>query len=146
VDERYPQINVSYADCAFYVTESGQIAAGVQLATRDRSEEGRLIYEPYAVISGLYDIAAGSIRQSIPVVSADVIRTTAAGTKLIVFRSSSAAFLRRRALEAELSLLALDRGISVRVSHIPRLYLATPDIMALANDAIRRGRTIIAEV
>jgi hypothetical protein len=145
-DDRFPQHDVTYADMAFYKAESGQIAAGVQLARRYRTEEGRLVYEPYAVISGLYDVMAGSIRQSIPVVAADVIRTAAHGTRLIIFRSSSSAFMRSRAIQAELEILAFDRAINVSVSHIQRLYRVVADVQRLANDAIERGSTVIAAV
>lgn len=136
----------TFADIAFFKTESGQIATGVQLSRRTTSEEGFVYYEPYAIISGLYDVAAGSIRQAIPVVTVDIIRMADYGTSVIVLRSNSKTFLRSCALEAELGLLALDRGIEIKILHNPHIHCTVPDIQRLCNDAIARGETIICAV
>jgi hypothetical protein len=137
---------VTFADIAFFKTESGLIAAGVQLSRRMTAEEGFIFYEPYVIISGLYDIAAGSIRQAIPVVTVDVIRIAAHSTRIIVLRSNSRTFLRSCALENELGLLALDRGIEIKILHNPHIHRTVPDVQRLCNDAIERGSTIICVV
>ncbi|MBE1443892.1 hypothetical protein [Paenibacillus sp. OAS669] len=142
----FAEHEVTYADCAFHPLDSGQVAVGVQLSTRSRIDDMHVRYEPYTVISGLYDVAAGSIRQSVTVVAADIIRTARPGTKLIIIRSSSGSFMRKRSLESEIGLLAAGRGIEVKLSHKPRLYRVVPDLLRLANDAIVRGSTVIAAV
>ncbi|GAA4867702.1 hypothetical protein GCM10023310_54270 [Paenibacillus vulneris] len=142
----FADYEVTYADCAFHRLDSGKVAVGVQLSTRSRIDDVHVSYGPYAVISGLYDVAAGSIRQSVPVVAADIVQTARPGTKLIIIRSSSGSFMRKRSLEKEIGLLAAGRGIEVKLSHKPRLYRVVPDLLRITNDAIERGSTVIAAV
>ncbi|MDQ8733205.1 hypothetical protein [Paenibacillus sp. LHD-38] len=51
MNERLPDYAVTHANIAITATSGGQVAAGVELCRRIRTEEGRTVYEPYFVMS-----------------------------------------------------------------------------------------------
>lgn len=142
-----PQSAVTYADIAVTRVESG-VAAGVQLSKRSKTEDGRVWNEPYAVMSMLYDdLKTPSIRQALPVIFCDILREVRevdAQTKLVIFRSDAPQFQKQSYYEREIGPYAQQTGVDIKFNYKPRLSLVIWELQLLANDAIRRGRSLTA--
>ncbi|MGG1600957.1 hypothetical protein [Paenibacillus naphthalenovorans] len=147
MDRRYEQLEVTYAHMALINVGDGRIAAGVQLSQRQAVEGGRALHVPYRVLSLLYaDLKTPNIRQSIPVTAVDTLQHVSHDTKLVIFAGNTPHFIQRRRLESDVGMYATLRGIDVKFQHKPGIERVIPDLMLLANDAIRRGGSCICAV
>lgn len=146
--ERYPDHAVTRANVAIIKTEDNRIAAGVEMCKRTKAEDGRIRHEPYAVMSWIRDdLRTPSLRQALPVVLTDALSVVDAESKIVIFRSFARSFMRNIGIAEQVGLIATERGLIVKVSYVPQLVGITPNHpMMLAEDAIRRGYTLSAQV
>lgn len=148
MDIRLDPQQVTYANVAALRLSDGiRIVAGIELSNRSKTEEGRIYHDPYRVLSMMYDdLRVPTVRQALPIIVRDVLNNVENDTKLVIFRSGLPHFIRRKELEEAVSIYARQRGIEVRFSHIPRLDATVRNIVMLAEDAIRRGSSLINAV
>jgi len=137
--------NVTYADVAL-INVDGRIYAGVELLQRQFAEDGRSIYDPYHVISWAGEIKTASIRQAIPVILTQAVRQVDRSHDVVIFRSFNRAFERSAAIRAAIQLV---RPLTVKIEYVPREKFTRyhgQNALLLANDAVRRGYTLDAQV
>lgn len=148
MDIRLDQQEVTFANIALLkLSDNVRVVAGVELLKRSKTEDGRTIHTPYKVMSMMYaDLKTPSIRQAIPVVACDILAHVDRDTRLVLFRCGSPHFQKYKSLESTVELFALQRGIDIRFSYIPRFHAIVPNIAMLAEDSIRRGSSIISAV
>lgn len=134
---------VTFAHISTLKSEAGQIAAGVELSKRRTAEDGRPYYDPYHVLSLYY---AGddprSIRQTIPVIAADILRCVDPETTRLIMSSNMPHFRQWRHFERLINVFAASRGVTVKINHDIRIPRKFPDTIKLASDAGRRGASL----
>lgn len=139
----YELHEVSFAHVFMMTNAIGHIAVGVELSKRKLTEDGRPYYEPYHVLSLYYsENAPRSLRQTIPIIASDTLRCVDEDTKLLIMRSNVPNFRQWRYYEELITVIAVAQGVKVKVNHNMRTPRIRPDIVALAQDAGRRGTSI----
>jgi hypothetical protein len=149
MDERIAPDEVSYAHIAVLNTGDGRIVAGVRLSKRDPSVEGTVWYEPYAVLSLHYDERNAktiTMRQVLPGIIKDIMRNVDSRTRLLIVRGSAPHFKKNRQIEQQLSLFATSRGLEVRLAWKQGLEHRIPELKDLANDALKRGESLVGTI
>jgi hypothetical protein len=145
VDQRYEPHEITYAHMAIINIGGGRIAAGIQLSNRHRDEAGRVLPEPYRVLSMLY-AEQKSVRQAIPTIAFETLQAVSRDAKLVIFAGNTKHFMQRRRYEAEVGMYGITRGVDVKFTYKPGIERVIPDLMRLANDSIRRGHSLVASI
>lgn len=134
---------VTFAHISTLKSEAGQIAAGVELSKRRTAEDGCPYYDLYHVLSLYYTgDEPRSIRQTIPLIAADILRCIDPETTRLVMRSNVPNFRQWRHFERLINVFAASRGVTVKINHDIRIPRKFPDTIKLASDAGRRGASL----
>ncbi|MFD0588662.1 hypothetical protein ACFQZE_11655 [Paenibacillus sp. GCM10027627] len=127
---------ITYADVAI-ISEGSRIYAGVELKTL--GPDG---IESYHVISWAGDLKTPSVKQAIPTILAEVLICVDQAHDTVIFRSFNRAFQRSTAIETA---VRLYWPMTIKVGYVPYQQFIRrygQNTLLLANDAIRRGRTL----
>lgn len=143
MNERYEPEQMTYAFLCALRLADGRIVAGIRLSHRHTTEDGLKIHVPYAVLSlhyGVDELKTPSMRQAIPVFVSEILREIDPSTRLLVVKGSLRHFIKEHEVEAKLAVLS--SRVKIRVIYKNGLERRVSEIMDLANDAIRRGRSV----
>lgn len=147
MEKRLLPEEITYAHAAILNTGDGRVVAGVRLAKRAPEATGTVRYEPYAVLSLHYDsrdVPTVSTRQVLPLIIKDIIRNVDSQTRLISVRGNVPHFMRYRQLEQHIRLFAASHNVATTFVHKKGIEHSIPELKDLANDALRRGESLVA--
>lgn len=134
---------ITFAHISILKSEAGYVCAGIELSKRQTTEDGRPDYALYHVMSQYYGgDEPRSIRQTIPVIAADILRCVYPETKLLIMRSNVPNFRQWRYYEGLINVFAASLGVTVKINHDMRVVRRFPNTVKLAADAERRGLSL----
>jgi cold shock protein len=144
MQHRWEAHEITCANIALINVGDGRVAAGVQLSKREPTENGGFYHIPYFIMSLIVEVP--SVRQAIPLIAYQVIDHVSPETKLAKIIGNTAHFQQGRRLRDEIGIYAATRGIHVSFKHNAAIGRIVSDTALLANDALRRGDSILMPI
>ncbi len=119
------------------------VAAGVNVSRQKRADDGFRLHTPIHVLSLLYtELNTGSIRQTIPLIVSDTVKTVSSDCKLLIFKSGLPQFRQYKRLMECTQACSMKYGVEFRFIYRQGLDVNFTEIRDLCDDAIRRGYSL----
>lgn len=130
-----PEANITRIDLAI-MRVGDSIIAGAELMKCGQLYKVASLY--------IADLHGNSVRQALPYVCCELLKYAAPGDKLIIFHSGAAQFDEGRRLAEKIRVFSGD--IDVRIKRDKRISAFNRNIIALANDALKRKDSVICDI